>query len=115
MSNLGLTSAHCLIIPEASATVLLFYDCREAVIKKMKKCLRGEHIRGKPVEFQEREAKLRDGLDLLVEDVPGVSIKGPHERAGDQATSSVERSAPCPSHRHSESPICNGLSSSINF
>ncbi|PIO09273.1 hypothetical protein AB205_0115690, partial [Aquarana catesbeiana] len=77
-----------------------FYDCRAAVIKKMKKRLWGEHIRGKRVEFREWEAKLRDGLGLLAEDVPGVSSRGPHQRAGDQATSFVERSAPSPSHRH---------------
>ncbi|XP_073448618.1 uncharacterized protein [Aquarana catesbeiana] len=69
----------------------------------MRKRLRGEHIRGKPVEFQEWEAELRDGLGLLAEDVPGVSSRGPHQRAGDRATSSLERSAPSPSHRHSES------------
>lgn len=44
----------------------------------MKQRLRGEHIRAQPVDFREWEAKLRDGLGLLAEDVPGVSIKGPH-------------------------------------
>ncbi|PIO09729.1 hypothetical protein AB205_0197450 [Aquarana catesbeiana] len=81
-----------------------FYDCRSAVIKKMKKHLRGEYIRGKPIEFREWEAELRDGLGLLAEDVPGVSSRDPqtpHQRAGDRATSSVERSAASPSHRHS--------------
>ncbi|XP_073492002.1 uncharacterized protein [Aquarana catesbeiana] len=82
-----------------------FYDCRAAVIKKLKKRLRGEHITGKPVELREWEVKLKDGLGLLAEVVPGVSSRGPHQRAGDRETSSVERSTPSPSHRHSESPI----------